>query len=298
MNILPIILIDGLTFASWLFLVSAGITFIFGVLRILNVAHGSLYAIGAYVGATFILQIVGADSRSPIVFVLLLIAAIVVGLSMGPLIERLFLRRVYGQDEVIGLLTTFALFLILEDVVRLIWGITPYLVDGPFRMLGRVQLAGIAFAGYPFLLTGIAVAAGIMLWLIIYHTAFGRQVTCVISDREMASAMGINVPRIDLLAFSLGTFLAALGGAFTAPMISVEPGMGVNVIVMAFAVVAIGGLGSIGGAALGCIMVGVARAAAVHLFPELELFVIYALMVIVLLWRPQGFFGAIELRKI
>ena len=298
MNILPIILIDGLAFASWLFLVSAGITFIFGVLRILNVAHGSLYAIGAYLGATFVLQFAGAESRSPIVFVLLLLAAIAVGISLGPLIERLFLRRIYGQDEVIGLLTTFALFLILEDVVRLIWGIAPYMVDGPFRMLGRVRLAGIAFAGYPFLLTGIAIAAGLMLWLIIYHTAFGRQVTCVISDRDMANAMGINVPRIDLLAFSLGTFLAALGGAITAPMISVEPGMGVSVIVMAFAVVAIGGLGSIGGAALGCIIVGVARAAAVHLFPELELFVIYALMVLVLLWRPQGFFGAIELRKI
>jgi len=120
----------------------------------------------------------------------------------------------------------------------------------------------------------------------------------VISDREMAGALGINVPRIDLMAFSLGTFLAALGGAFTAPLTSVEPGMGVSVIVLAFAVVGIGGLGSIGGAALGCIIVGIARAAAVQLFPELELFVIYALMVAVLLWRPQGLFGAVELRKI
>lgn len=297
MNILPIILIDGITFASWLFLVSAGITFIFGVLRILNVAHGSLYAIGAYVGATFVVQFAG-DQRSWTAFPLLLLAAIAVGLTLGPLIERLFLRRIYAEDEVIGLLTTFALFLILEDVVRLIWGIQPYLIDGPFRLLGRVRIAGIAFAVYPFLLTGIAVLAGLLLWLVIHHTSFGRQVTCIMSDREMATALGINVPRIDLLAFALGTFLAALGGAFTAPMLSVEPGMGVGVIVLAFAVVGIGGLGSIGGAALGCVMVGIVRAAAVHLIPELELFVIYALMVAVLLWRPQGFFGAIELRKI
>jgi branched-chain amino acid transport system permease protein len=298
MNVLPIILIDGITFASWLFLVSAGITFIFGVLRILNIAHGSLYAIGAYLGATFLLEFAGQDQRSWTTLPLLLVAAIAVGLTVGPLIERVFLRRVYGEDEVIGLLTTFALFLILEDVVRLIWGIEPYVVDGPFRMLGRLRIAGIAFAGYPFLLTGIAVVAGLGLWLVIHHTVFGRQVMCVITDREMAGALGINVPRIDLMAFALGTFLAALGGAFTAPMISVEPGMGVSVIVLAFAVVGIGGLGSIGGAALGCVVVGIARAAAVQLFPEFELFVVYALMVAVLLWRPQGLFGAIELRRI
>jgi branched-chain amino acid transport system permease protein len=296
MNIVPIILIDGITYASWLFLISAGITFIFGVLRILNVAHGSLYAIGAYLGATLVLHFSGQQSW--IALPLLLLAAVIVGAAIGPLIERVFLRRVYGQDEVIGLLTTFALFLILEDVMRLIWGIDPYLVEGPYRLLGRVRLAGIAFAGYPFLLTIIAILAGLLLWVVIHHTSFGRQVTCVIQDREMAAALGINVPRIDLMAFALGTFLAALGGAFTAPMTSVEPGTGVSVIVLAFAVVGIGGLGSIGGAALGCIVVGLARAAAVQLFPEIELFVIYALMVAVLLWRPNGLFGEIELRKI
>src|SRR5262245_28730499 len=295
MNLLPIILIDGITFASWLFLVSAGITFIFGVLRILNVAHGSLYAIGAYLGATLILQFAGQNQQSWITLPLLLLAAIVVGLTIGPLIERLLLRRVYGEDEVIGLLTTFALFLILEDVVRLIWGVDPYLAEGPYRMFGRVRLAGIAFAGYLLLVT---LLAGLLLWSLIHRTSFGRQVTCVINDRQIAGALGINVPRIDLMAFALGTFLAALGGALTAPMMSVEPGMGVSVIVLAFAVVGIGGLGSIGGAALGCIIVGIARAVAVQLFPEIDLFVIYALMVAVLLWRPQGLFGVVELRKI
>jgi branched-chain amino acid transport system permease protein len=298
MNIVPIVLIDGITYASWLFLVSVGLTFIFGVLRILNFAHGSLYAIGAYLGATLVLRLAGQNQQSWTSLPLLLLAAVVVGLVLGPLIERLLLRRVHSTDEVVGLLTTFALFLILEDAMRLIWGITPYLVEGPYRMFGRVRVAGIAFAGYPFLLTTIAIVAGLLLWLVIHHTSFGRQVTCVVSDREMAAALGINVPRIDLMAFTLGTFLAALGGAFTAPLTSVEPGMGVSVIVLAFAVVAIGGLGSIGGAALGCIIIGIARAAAVQLFPEIELFVIYALMVAVLLWRPQGLFGTIELRKI
>ncbi len=298
MNILPIILIDGLTFASWLFLVSAGITFIFGVLRILNVAHGSLYAVGAYVGASLVIRFVGANTQSWMSLVFLLAGAIGVALTLGPLIERVFLRHAYAQDEVIGLLTTFALFLMIEDGMRIIWGIQPYLVEGPFRLFGRVRVAGIAFAGYPFLLMGVAVLAGVLLWAVIHRTSFGRQVTCVTSDRDMAAALGINVPRIDLMAFALGSFLAALGGAFSAPMTSVEPGMGVSVIVLAFAVVGIGGLGSIGGAALGCLVVGIARAAAVQLFPEVELAVIYALMVAVLLWRPQGLFGAVELRKI
>jgi branched-chain amino acid transport system permease protein len=222
----------------------------------------------------------------------------VVGATLAPLIERVFLRRIYGQEEVIGLLTTFALFLILEDVMKLVWGIQPWIVDKPFRLLGKVEIAGIAFAGYPFLLTAIAVLSGLTLWLVMHRTRFGRDVTCVIHDREMAHALGINVPRIDVLAFSLGSFFAALGGAFTAPMTSVEPGVGIEVIVLAFAVVGIGGLGSIGGAAVGCLVVGIARAAAVHLFPEIELFVVYALMVAVLLWRPQGLFGAIELRRI
>ncbi len=298
MNTLPIVLIDGIGFASWLFLVSAGITFIFGVLRILNVAHGAFYAIGAYLGATFVLKLLPADAPGWLAFPALFVAALVVGATLAPLIERVFLRRIYGEEEVIGLLTTFALFLILEDVMKLVWGIQPWIVDKPFRLLGKVEIAGIAFAGYPFLLTGVAVLSGVALWLVMHRTRFGRDVTCVIRDREMAHALGINVPRIDVLAFALGSFFAALGGAFTAPMTSVEPGVGIEVIVLAFAVVGIGGLGSIGGAAVGCIVVGIARAAAVHTFPEIELFVVYALMVAVLLWRPQGLFGAIELRRI
>src|SRR6202030_4526559 len=153
--------------------------------------------------------------------------------------------------EGVGLLTTVALFLILEDVMRLIWGIEPYMVEGPYRVLGGVRMAGIAFSRYPFVLTIVAIPAGLLLWFVLHHTSFGRQVTCVISDREMAGALGINVSRIDLIAFSLGTFLAALGGAFTAPLTSVEPGIGVSVIVRAFAVVRIRGLGSIRGAAVG-----------------------------------------------
>lgn len=298
MNTAAIIVLDGVVYASWLFLISAGITFIFGVLRILNVAHGSIFAAGAYMGAWLAAWFMGGQYPPWLSFPILVVAAIVVAVIAGPFIERVFLKRIYKEEEVIPLLTTFALFLILEDVMKLVWGIEPRFVDAPFEIMGQIRLAGISYAGYPFLLTGIAILCGVLLWLVMNRTDFGRQLTSIIGDREISSAMGINVPRIDTFAFILGSFLAALGGAFTAPMISVEPGMGIEVIVLAFAVVGIGGLGSVGGAALGCLLVGIARAAAVHLYPELELFVIYALMILVLIFRPRGFFGGVELRRI
>lgn len=293
-----IIALDGIVFASWLFLISTGLTFIYGVLRILNIAHGSIYALGAYTATYFAGWYLGRGYPPGFSYFILLLAAVVVGVVVGPLIERVFLKRIYQEEEVIGLLTTFAIFLILEDVIKLLWGIEPHSVDKPYTLLGKVSLAGITYALYPFLLTGIALLVGLLLWLVINRTRFGRQVTSVIADREISSAIGINVSKIDTFAFTLGAFLAALGGAFTAPMISVEPGSGIEVIVLAFAVVAIGGLGSAGGAALGCLLVGILRATAVHLFPELELFVIYALMLLVLTFRPRGLFGGEEMRRI
>jgi len=298
MDTATIIAVDGLVYASWLFIVSAGLTFIFGVLRILNIAHGSIYALGAYMGAYLGNAFLGGRYPGALSYVILLVSAPLVGVLVGPVLERIFLRHIYDKDEVVGLLTTFALFLILEDGIKLVWGIDPYFIDTPFSLLGNIPIAGISYAVYPFVQTGIAIVIGTGLWLLINRTRFGRQVTSVIADREISVAMGINVARINTVAFTIGAFLAALGGAFAAPMISVEPGMGIEVIVPAFAVVAIGGLGSIGGAALGCILVGVLRAAAVHFFPELEMLVIYVLMFVVLVFRPQGFFGAVRLRRI
>lgn len=298
MRLLTVIALDGLTYASWLFLVSAGMTFTYGVVRILNLAHGNLYALGAYLGATLVLRYVVTGATPLLTYVLLLIAALVVGAVLGPVIERLFLRRVYDRAEEVQLILTFSISLILEDLVKLTWGVSPIFADAPYTALGYVRLGGVNYAWYPFLLTGIAIAMGGLLWLLVAKTRYGRVLIAVITDREISAAMGIRVPRVYTLAFTLGATLAALGGAFTAPMFSLVPGVGADVIVTSFAVVAIGGLGSIAGAALGSLIVGLARAAAVYLYPELDLFVIYLIMAVVLLIRPEGFFGQIEVRRI
>jgi branched-chain amino acid transport system permease protein len=298
MRLLTVIALDGLTYASWLFLVSAGLTFTYGVVRILNLAHGNLYALGAYVGATLVLRYLATGATPILTYVLLLVAAVVVGVVVGPLIERLFLQRVYGREEEVQLILTFSVSLILEDAVKLSWGVSPIFADVPYTYLGYVRLGGVNYAWYPFLLTGVAITMGGLLWLVVTQTRFGKVLISVIADREISSALGIRVPRVYTLAFTLGAVLAALGGAFTAPMFSLVPGVGAEVIVTSFAVVAIGGLGSIGGAALGALVVGIARAAAVYLFPELDLFVIYLIMALVLLLRPEGFFGQLEVRRI
>ena len=301
MDQLAIIVLDGVVFASYLFLVSAGLTFIYGVMRILNVAHGSIYGLGAYMGAWLILRLwPGGSGAIPpaLSFLFLLLEALFMGVIIGPLLERLFIRRVVGRGEVIPLILTFALFLILDDVMKLIWGVDPLLADMPYSMLGSVRLVGINYPLYPFLLTGIAALAALVMWLIINRTRFGKLVISVIADREVSSALGINVPRIYTFAFTLGALLATIGGAFIAPMISVVPGISVEVIILSFAVTTIGGLGSVPGAAIGAVLVGLLRSAAVHTVPELDLFVIYALMTLILLIKPRGLFGGVEARRI
>jgi len=298
MERLVYIAVDGVIFASWLFLVSLGLTFIYGVLRVLNVAHGSLYALGAYMGSSLVLLFLRAGYPTALSYLVLLGAALLIGLTVGPFLERVFLRRIYLKEEVLVLLLTFAISLMLEDVIKLVWGVEPYLVNAPYLALGQVKVAGVAYAVYPFLLTGIAVAAGTLVWATMARTRFGRLVVSVIEDREISAASGVNVPLVFTFAFTLGAILAALGGAFTAPMISVVPGVAVEVIVLAFAVAAIGGLGSIEGAAIGALLVGLLRAAAVHLAPELDLLAIYAVMALVLLVRPYGLFGRAEVRRI
>jgi branched-chain amino acid transport system permease protein len=231
-------------------------------------------------------------------YLMLVAAALLVGLVMGPLIERGLLRFAYGRDEIVMVLVTYALFLILEDVIKLIWGVESYFVTEPYQLLGTVDLGPLSYPVYSGALVLAAVAVGLGLRWGIYGTRYGKLLVAVIHDREMASSLGVDVRTVFLVTFTLGTTLAALGGALTAPTVSVVPGMGVEVIVLAFAVVVVGGMGSMQGALLGSLIVGLVRSAAVHYLPQVELFSIYLVMALVLAFRPRGLFVAPEARKI
>ena len=292
------ILIDGLTYASWLFIVALGLTLVFGVLKILNVAHGSFYALGAYAAASLVGWFASLQFAPSLSVIAMLLAAVAVAALVAPLCERGLLRTFYGRDEVLLVLVTFALFLILEDVTKLVWGVNPLYVSEPYMLFGTVDMGELSYVGYDFVLVAVAIAVGSIVWWGLNRTRTGKIVLAVIHSEEVASSMGVNVSRIYTMAFGAGIFLAALGGALTAPMISVQPGVSVGVIIVSFAVVIIGGLGSIPGAAIGALIVGLARSAAVHLMPEAELFSIYGVMAIVLMFRPEGLFQRVQARKI
>ncbi len=298
MTLFMTILIDGLTYASWLFIVALGLTLVFGVLKILNVAHGSFYALGAYAAASMVGWFASMQLAPELSIVAMLLAAVVVAALVAPLCERGLLRSFYGRDEVLLVLVTFALFLILEDVTKLIWGVNPLYVSEPYMLFGMVEFGDLSYVGYDFVLIAVAVVVGSIVWWGLNRTRTGKLVLAVIHSEEVASSMGVNVSHIYTLAFGAGIFLAALGGALTAPMISVQPGVSVGVIIVSFAVVIIGGLGSIPGAAIGALIVGMARASAVHLMPVAELFSIYVVMAVVLMFKPEGLFQRDQARKI
>jgi branched-chain amino acid transport system permease protein len=292
------IVVDGVIYSSWLFIIAVGLTLIYGVMKILNVAHGSLYALGAYAATSLGGYWLGQGYPPMGSYGMLVAAAILVGLIAGPAIERVLLRRMYGKEEVVLVLITYAVFLILEDLTKLVWGVDPLSIAEPYSLLGNMQFGGLIYPTYNLAVVLASILVGGVLALVLNRTRQGKILQAVIHDREMSAAMGINVSRVYLVTFTVGAMLGALGGALTAPMIAVQPGIAADVIVLAFAVVVIGGLGSLGGAAVGAVIVGMVRAWAVHKWPEVELFSVYAVMAAVLIMRPKGLFAIPEARKI
>lgn len=290
---------DGVAYAALVFLVAVGLTLIFGVLRVLNVAHGSFYAMGAYATASVGGAIVAAGFSPWLSFPLMLVAAALVGVVVGGPVEKFLLSRIYDLEEVLQILVTFAVFMILEDVQRLIWGVQPFFESSALQALGTVEVLGITYTAYQLiLLPVIALAVLVGLRLFLRRTLAGKLILAVTEDREAATAIGINAERVYLVTFVVGASLAAFGGALASATTSVLPGMGADMIVLSFAVVATAGLGQIEGAALAALLIGLGRSFAVYLWPELEVLVPYLIMLIVLLIRPEGLFGMAHTRKI
>ena len=299
LQLLVLAFFDGIAYAALVFLVAVGLTLIFGVLRILNVAHGSFYAMGAYATASIGGAIIAAGFSPWLAFPLMLIAAALVGVLVGAPVEKLLLSRIYQMEDVLQILVTFAVFMILEDVQRLIWGVQPFFESSALQALGTVEVFGITYTAYQLiLLPAVAILVLVALRLFLRRTLSGKLILAVTEDREAATGVGINAELVYLVTFVVGASLAAFGGALASATTSVLPGMGADMIVLSFAVVATAGLGRIEGAAVTALLIGLGRSFAVYTLPELEVLVPYLIMLIVLLIRPEGLFGTTHTRKI
>ncbi|EHK68048.1 branched-chain amino acid ABC transporter permease [Achromobacter arsenitoxydans] len=298
-NLLLLASVDGVSYASLLFLISLGLTLICGVFGVINVAHGSLYAFGGYSAATLLAWLAPHSTSTPLMAASLFVAAALIGGSLGMLLERGLLRHFQDRDPVLQLLVTFAAFMVLEDVQRMIWGATPVNAGELAARMGTTELAGVTFMNYQLLFVpAVALAAYAGLQFLLKHSIAGRQIVAVIHHREVATALGINAARVGMLTFGLAGALGALGGALSVPLTSFVPGLGAEMIVTSFAVIATAGLGQITGALVAALLIGLARAMAVYTFPELEVVMPYLMMVAVLLVRPHGLFSAATARRI
>jgi branched-chain amino acid transport system permease protein len=277
------ILMSGVFHAAILFLVSAGLQVVFGVQKIFNLACGSFYALGAYVGVSAVTAFTSAGGP-PALFILPLAAAgLLVGL-VGAVVERGLLRFVYERDETFQLLLTFALVLMMEDVIRLTWGTAPRSTAGLYLVYGQARLLDATVPVYNLIVIAASLAIALGIGWLLTRTAFGRIIRASADNREMAEALGVNMASVYARVFTLG-------GALVIPATAAMSEMGIELIVEAFAVVVIGGLGSMRGAFVGALVVGVLRAFAISVYPELEMLLIYLIVIAVLLLRPRGLFA-------
>jgi branched-chain amino acid transport system permease protein len=280
---------NALLYASVLFLIAGGLSLIYGVMRIVNLAHGNLYAFGAYVTAWVVGQwLAGAPT---VVLYLLLPAGAIAAALLGAVLEPTLLRPFYRRAEEYQLLVTFGLLMILEDLMRFFWGPYPLTATTLFEKMGSVKIGESIYPRYNLLVVLVGGLAAAALWAFVYKTRFGVVLRATSQDMRRAAAMGVNVNRVYVEAFTIGCFMAGLGGAIVVPGQSAVLGMGVDALVLAFVVVVIGGLGSLQGALFGALIVGVVREFGVSMFPEIELAVLYLIAVVVLLVRPAGLFG-------
>jgi branched-chain amino acid transport system permease protein len=292
--------LNGLQLGVILFLIAAGLTLVFGVMDFINLAHGAQYMIGAYLAATFI-----AWSGS---FWIGLVLSLPAALAVGLVLEVAIYRRLYGRDPLDQILATFGLILFIDEAVKTIWGASPLSVDAPDALAGGLLIMpGLLYPIYRLALIGVGLAVALVLYLIVNHTRLGMRVRAGASNAAMISALGVDINRLFSFVFGFGAMLAGFAGALIAPILSVEPAMGDSVLILAFVVIVIGGVGSIRGAFLGALLVGVidtlGRAfgpdllklamnpsAASQTGRSLAPMLIYLMMAAVLFFRPAGLF--------
>ncbi len=282
-------LLNALLYAAVLFLIAGGLSLVFGVMRIVNLAHGNLYALGAFVMAWTVGRLAGSVPPA-LLLILLPVAALVVAV-IGAVIEPTLLRPLYTRAEEYQLLMTFGLLLILEDVTKFVWGPTPLSASSLWASLGSASIFGLDYPNYNLLVVVIGLVSATLLWAFVYRTKFGVILRATSQDRRMASALGVNVRSIYVQAFALGCLMAGLAGAIVVPIQGAVLGMGVDALVLSFVVVVIGGLGSLEGALVGALIVALVRTLAISFFPELELAVLYLMAAVVLVTRPAGLFS-------
>ena len=277
----------GFTTAMFLFLIASGLSLVFGVMRVINFAHGSFYMLGAYLawqGVTWLTPLFGSF------WIATLFAACTVAL-LGAVVERLFFRSLYGRDELYQLLFTYALVLILGDAAKFLWGTGQLSVSIPHGLDSSLQIFGTTQPLYNLLIMVVGPAIAFLGWLVLNHTGLGRMVRAAQMDREMLAALGANVGTVYTSMFVVSAFLAGLSGALVTPIQSIVPGMDVLIIVQAFIVVVIGGMGSIWGTFWGSVIYGLVLSFGILIFPGFSLFSVFALMAVILIIRPWGLFG-------
>ncbi|MBI5583029.1 MAG: branched-chain amino acid ABC transporter permease [Deltaproteobacteria bacterium] len=282
-------LLNSLYFAALLFLISLGLNIILGVMGVLNLAHGGLYAIGAYMAAWLI---IGLGTQAP---ALLIVAGLAGGLILagivGWVLERTLIRAMYNRALEYQLLLTFGVLLLLEDVIKMVWGGQAYYASAPFDLLGNISIAGHVYPIYFLLVMAVTLVTGISIWLFMTRTRLGIMMRAISLDREMAIGLGLPVSRISNLAFVLGSGIAGLAGALVVPTTPALLGIGMEPLILSFIVVVIGGLGSLTGALVGALIVGLTRSFGIALFPEIELPLLFLIAGIILVIKPEGLFG-------
>ncbi|MDD2920469.1 branched-chain amino acid ABC transporter permease [Rhodoferax sp.] len=294
--------LNGLQFGLMLFLLAAGLTLVFGIMDMINLAHGSIYMIGAYLIAS-----IGLASGS---FWLGLALGIAATAALGAMLEVTVLRRLYQRDHLSQVLGTFAILLMSNEAVRMVWGSQPIELNPPAALAGPVELLpGFSYPAYRLFIIAVGLAAAGLLYLLVTRTRLGMQVRAGASNREMALTMGVDVRRLFTLVFAIGAGLCALAGGMLGPLLAVQVGMGESILILAFVVIVIGGIGSIRGALLGALLVGVVDTAgrtlipfvfervmgpdlAANAGPAVAAILIYVLMAAVLFFKPQGLFPA------